>query len=452
MSITVLSLLLTLAAPAADEPSAQPKLVPVTRPDMKQALETLKKREPRLPLPPLTEEEKTQAGDRPVVNNGRMHALYLPPELVGGGGSRSADPAQTLDPTFKTRLFWIVSRANNCQYCLGHQELKLSVAGMTDDQLAALDVDWTAYPAEEQAAFEFTRRLTYLPHTLDDEAVNKLRPYYKDRQILEIIFTVAGNNATNRWTDSLGIPEDADGSFFARNNPKAPKKDYSTFLSPTADAYKDRPSRVAPLGRITAGATTAPPCAAERPALESREQVEAALAKCRKRTSRIPLVNEAEARAALPTDWSKDPPPEWVRLLTNFPKAGTARILSLRAAEDKGVLSPRLKAQTAWIAARQDRAWYAVGSAKRRLIAQGVSEDDIYALDGDGKGFTAAEQAAFAFVRKLTATPYLIADKDVADLRKHYGDKEVAELVLHVGNAAFFDRVTEASGLRLEDR
>ena len=43
------------------------------------------------------------------------------------------------------------------------------------------------------------------------------------------------------------------------------------------------------------------------------------------------------------------------------------------------------------------------------------------------------------------------ADKDVADLRKHYGDKEVAELVLHVGNAAFFDRVTEASGLRLED-
>ena len=54
-------------------------------------------------------------------------------------------------------------------------------------------------------------------------------------------------------------------------------------------------------------------------------------------------------------------------------------------------------------------------------------------------------------MRKLTATPYLIADKDVADLRKHYSDKEVAELVLHIGNAAFFDRVTEASGLRLED-
>ena len=104
----------------------------------------------------------------------------------------------------------------------------------------------------------------------------------------------------------------------------------------------------------------------------------------------------------------------------------------------------------AWIAARQDRAWYAVGTAKRRLLAQGVSEDGVYALDGDGKDFTEAERAAFAFVRKLTATPYLIADNDVAGLRKHYSDKEVAELVLHVGNAAFFDRVTEASGLRLE--
>jgi AhpD family alkylhydroperoxidase len=452
MSITVLSLLLTLAAPAADEPSSQPKLVPVTRPEMKQALEALKKRQPRLPLPPLTDEERALAGDRPVVNNGRMHALYLPPELVGRGGSRGADPAQTLDPTFKTRLFWIVSRANNCQYCLGHQELKLSVAGMTDDQLAALDVDWDAFPAAEHAAFEFTRRLTYMPHTLDDAAINKLRPYYKDRQILEIIFTVAGNNATNRWTDSLGIPEDADGSFFARNNPKAPKKDYSTFLSPTADAFKNRPSRVAPLSRIAAGATAAPPCAAERPALESREQVEAALAKCRQRTSRIPLVDEAKARAALPADWPKGPLPQWVRLLTNFPKAGTGRIISLRAAEEKGSLSPRLKAQTAWIAARQDRAWYAVGRAKRRLIALGVMEDDIYALDKGESAFTPAEKTAFAFVRKLTATPYLIADKDVADLRKHYSDKEVAELVLHIGNAAFFDRVTEASGLRLEDR
>ena len=193
--------------------------------------------------------KRALAGDRHIVNNGRMRSLYLPPELAGGGFARA--PTRPRRSTRRLRPACSgLCRANNCEYCLGHQELKLSVAGMTDDQLAALDVDWAAYPAEEQAAFEFTRRLTYLPHTLDDAAIDKLRQHYKDRQILEIIFTVAGNNATNRWTDSLGIPEDSDGSFFARNNPKAPKKDYSTFLSPTADAFKDRPSRVAPLGHI----------------------------------------------------------------------------------------------------------------------------------------------------------------------------------------------------------
>ena len=450
MSMTMVSLLFALAA--ADEPSSQPKPVPVTRPNMKQALEDLKKRQPRLPLPPLTDEEKAKNGDRSPVNNGRMRALYLPPELRGGDFPRDPDPALTLDPAFKTRLFWIVSRANNCEYCLGHQELKLSAAGMTDDQLAALDADWDAFPPEERAAFAFTRRLTYEPHTLDDAAIDALRKHYKDLQILEIIFTVANNNATNRWTDSLGIPEDADGSFFARNAPKAAPRDYSTFLTPTSDAYKDKQTRVAPVPELKAGQQFAPPCAAPRPPLESREKAEAALAECRKRTPRLPLAEEDAARAALPADWPKGPLPQWVCLLANFPKAGTARAASLRAAEEKGELPAKLKAQAAWIAARQDRAWYAAGCAKRRLMALGVSEDGVYALDGDGADFTEAQRAAFAFVRKLTATPYLIADADVAGLRKHYSDKQVAELVLHVGNAAFFDRVTEAAGLRLEDR
>ena len=449
MIVTVMPLLFALAA--ADEPSPQPKPVPVTRPDMKQALEDLKKRQPRLPLPPLTDEEKAKYGDRPPVNNGRMRQLYLPPELRGGDFPRDPDPALTLDGAFKTRLFWIVSRANNCEYCLGHQELKLSAAGMTDDQLAALDVDWDAFPAEERAAFEFTRRLTYEPHTIDDAAIDALRKHYKDLQILEIIFTVANNNATNRWTDSLGIPEDADGSFFARNAPKAVKRDFSTFLTPTAEAFKERQTRVAPVDALKPGQAFALPCAARRPPLESRDKVEAALAECRRRTPRLPLAEEDAARAALPADWPKGSLPEWVRLLADFPKAGVGRVISLRAAEEKGALPAKLKAQAAWIAARQDRAWYAAGAARRRLLALGASEDAVYALDGDGKEFTEAERAAFAFVRKLTATPYLIADKDVADMRTHYSDKEVAELVLHAGNAAFFDRVTESAGLRLED-
>src|SRR5262245_36796572 len=66
--------------------AAEPKTVPETRPDIKKALEELKKQKARLPLPPLTDEEKEKAGKRSIANNGRMRALYLPAELRGGGG------------------------------------------------------------------------------------------------------------------------------------------------------------------------------------------------------------------------------------------------------------------------------------------------------------------------------------------------------------------------------
>ena len=82
------------------------------------------------------------------------------PSGSGGFGRGNEDPAMTLDYRFKTSLFWIASRANNCQYCLGHQESKLLSAGMTEDQIAALDSDWAEFSPAEQAAFVYARRLS----------------------------------------------------------------------------------------------------------------------------------------------------------------------------------------------------------------------------------------------------------------------------------------------------
>src|SRR5262245_43561767 len=117
--VLTLTLLVMTAQGQAEE-----KNLPATRWQMKEALEALKKRTPRLPLPPLTDEEKEKARLKSkdnklgggVVNNGRMRQLYLPAELRGGDFSREKDPAMTLDYDFKTMLFWIVSRVNNCHY------------------------------------------------------------------------------------------------------------------------------------------------------------------------------------------------------------------------------------------------------------------------------------------------------------------------------------------------
>src|SRR5262245_86895 len=113
-------LMLTLGSVLlADEPRSTPRPVPLTRPEIKQQLEDMKSRAPRIPLPELTDEEKARLGERGGGYEGRLRALYLnfsDGRSMAAGFSRDPDPNMSLDYAFKTMLFWIVSRANNCHY------------------------------------------------------------------------------------------------------------------------------------------------------------------------------------------------------------------------------------------------------------------------------------------------------------------------------------------------
>ena len=101
-----------------EEPGAVPLPVPLTRPEMKQALEDLKHRKPRIPLPELSEADQQKLGDRAASYESRLRYHYLSGGDTSGGAqfSREADLNMSLDHTFKTQLFWIVSRTNNCHY------------------------------------------------------------------------------------------------------------------------------------------------------------------------------------------------------------------------------------------------------------------------------------------------------------------------------------------------
>jgi alkylhydroperoxidase family enzyme len=427
----------------ADEPRAPDTPAPVaaTRPELKELLERSKRSRPRLPLPPPTEEEiaaaKARGGRGPmtgIINNGRMRKLYLPPEVTGGF-LREPDPAMTLNNTFKTMFFWIVSRANNCAYCQGHQEVKLAGDGVKEETIAALDGDWSEFSPAERAAFAFTRRLTYDPHKITDGDLDALRKHYDDLQILEIITAVAGFNAMNRWTGALAIPQEG----------------HRKYLTETPEKYRNLRSRVAPLP--DASSSKAQICArtADRGPLETSSQVDAALEACRRRSTRLRLASDEQAPAALPPDWSGTGTLlEWVRLLANFPKGGRAWIAQTYSTQTKGRLSPRMKAEIAYVSARNDRAWYALGHARQRLAELGFGEDAIAALDRPADSVPTPERLVLAFARKLTVNPALITDADIEGLRKHFSDHEVAEIVYHVTQAAFFDRLTEAAGLRLE--
>jgi AhpD family alkylhydroperoxidase len=422
LTVSSVALLAVLAVSVRGD-ETKPKPIPATRPAAKLALEALKARTPRLLLPALTdaEIEEAKSSGRSLVNNGRMRSLYLPAELGGGNRGRSNDPAMQLDQAFGVELFWIASRVNNCHYCLGHQENKLLAAGVPETRIAALDCDWSKFSEAEKAAYAFARELTERPDLISDGDVERLKKHYSPLQCLEIVFLVARYNATNRWTDSLGIPQE----------------DHRDFLTETPAEFQATPSVVAPKA------------VEERLPLLPRQQTLDKLRESRSRKCRLPLTAADAVSALVAADLVSSPPPQWTRLLANFPVAGKGAIETYALACTKGTLKEELKAQIAWTAAREDRAWYALHHAKGRLERLGYTEDQVFALDNP-EGDTSADKVR-AFARKLTSTPQLIVDADIDRLREDFSDQQVAETVYQVTQAAFFDRLTEAAGCGWDD-
>jgi hypothetical protein len=325
---------------------------------------------------------------------------------------------------------------------------------MKEDEIAALDSEWSAFSPAEQAAFSFGRKFTHEPQQLCDGDIDALRKHYKDHQILEMILSMAQNNSTNRWKEGVAVPQSSYAVGARRNgdaNTTAEPPRKRVYLTPTSEAFKERITTVAPFRTDEKAEGTRRSTVCERPQLESREEVEQKLEAARKRSPRLPLADEDKTRALLPGDWPKESLPQWVRLLANFPVSGKSQIVRFRAADEKGDLSPLLKAQVSWIIARQDRAWYAAGEAQRRLKTLGRSDEQVYALDGDWSGFTPTERALFTVAKKLAASPIVLTDHDVAQAVKLAGPRDVVQLVSYVTGRAAFDRITEAAGLRLEE-
>jgi AhpD family alkylhydroperoxidase len=437
--IAVCVLALPFAAFADD--ASEPKPVPATRPEAKQALERLKERTARLPLPPPTDDEIAAARERErereregrerpstgsglgggVVNNGRMRNLYLPAELRStSSGVRQKDPAMTLDNAFTVELFWIASRVNNCHYCLGHQESKLLNAGVAEERIAALDVDWSQFTPADRAAFAYARKLTYRPDELTDADLAAVLKHFEPLEVLEMTMLVARYNATNRWTDSLGIPQEG----------------HRDFLTATPAELAEKRSIVAPLE------------SKPRPPLPGREETLAELAKARTRKVRLPVLEESAARERLSAENDAAAIPVWHRLLLHFPVTGKGIIETYEAAQEKGTLSAEVKAQIAWTTARHDRAWYALDLARRRLVELGYEEAAMFELDHDVQD--SGSRQAIAFAAKLTAEPQRIVDADIAALRQHFTDHQVAEIVFHATQGAMLNRVTEGAALPLE--
>lgn len=421
------------------EPAGGPAL---TRPEMKQRLEALRGRQPRLPLPPPTEAER--ASGRSLVNNGRLRALHLPASWTsylipgwGGGSTKRTPPGGTTtllnalqtqpDYAFKTRVFWVVSRANDCQYCLGHQELKLRRAGMQEDEIAALDGSWELQTSSERAAFAAAKTLTLTPHLFGPTEIEPLLAEYKPASLIDLLYTIARYNSVNRWTTATGIPQDQ--AFGGEEHPPLD--------TPTAPKFAEVESQIVlrqPLDRGN---------------WESWDEYLMKVESVRSRQPLVPLPEISAARTVLDAETPGLTPPNWFRAVSQLPIALDAwRQREARVRDGQTPLELRLL--IAWVTARENRAWYAAEHARMRYATGGRETAALASFESLEAAVAPGWAEALRFARKLTNSPQTIGDADVARLREHFSDAETAEILDSTGDANAFDRLTESLRLPLE--
>jgi uncharacterized peroxidase-related enzyme len=113
----------------------------------------------------------------------------------------------SVDRRTKELVYLTVSYTNRCAFCTSAHVATGRKAGITDDEMKAIEAGrHEGFSAAERAAIEYARELT---QTANAQASREgLRTHYSDEQIVEITLLAAMANFTNRFNNGLvNLPE-----------------------------------------------------------------------------------------------------------------------------------------------------------------------------------------------------------------------------------------------------
>jgi uncharacterized peroxidase-related enzyme len=148
-----------------------------------------------------TKSKKENRFFRAMANRGEVLKSFVP--LYGaimGAGS--------VDRRLKELAYLAVSYANECAYCLAAHLASGRKAGITEDELRAIQLEQNqGFAPEEKAVIHYARELTRT--ATGEDTRDELAEYFNDEQVVELTLVVAMANFTNRFNNGLGLqPEE----------------------------------------------------------------------------------------------------------------------------------------------------------------------------------------------------------------------------------------------------
>jgi alkylhydroperoxidase family enzyme len=317
-----------------------------------------------------------------------------------------AEAGAKWDRIFGSGLFWITTRAIKCPYCMGHCEMNWEVAGLTKDEIAERSRllagdDWSSFPAAEQHAYAFARKLTRSPWSVSADDLDVLkRDFGPDRAVI-VMLNASRYHYMTRISNGFQLQLERENVFYDYYNAKPP--------------------------------------VAERP-------------------------RPADSPVALPTDkecWERMPPtssgggqplPSWAKAVASrLPRTAAAMLELDLAQRTKSPLDPAIRAKMRWVIAHANRCAYSEAYALADLKRAGGDNVAVKVLTGDSAGWPEADREPLEFARLLTVAAPTIGDDLFARLRERFGDKRVAAMVMLAAYGNFQDRVMLGLQLPLEE-
>ena len=195
----------------------------LTYDELQSRLEKQRHRKPRLPIPVWDDVKKNLPAAMAARPTGIVWNLvcsgYVPELAVPWGISTRTMWAETKpDRVFEESLFWIQTRSIECNYCMGHCEMLLEVAGLDKNAVAErtrrlASSDWSAFPPEEQRAYAYARKLSKKPWELTPADYRSLEKDLGPDKAMATFWWLCRGLYMTRISDGFQLPLETENVF-----------------------------------------------------------------------------------------------------------------------------------------------------------------------------------------------------------------------------------------------
>jgi len=392
----------------------------------------------------------TQGGGQPLPTWIRMLAGEMPRAAAAllelDVAQRTKSP---VPPDLRAAMRWVAAHANQCAYAEAYAVFDALRAGAEKGKIEGLSRDgYPGWSPEDQAALRFAHNMTVDSDAVTDADFAELVKQFGERQAASMVLLMAYANFQDRFLLCLAAPLEPGGpippaaisfdpaGFVTKTTPPPPLKK-SALAKPTGTDAVDDDSDWS---------------------MMSYEKLQDRLEAQRRKPTRLRIPPWDEVSRNLPEGLIKKPSDiVWYRIVFGYaPELAVPFEVFMRTAGAEGSSKwDRVFGQGLfWVTTRAVKCPYCMGHCEMNWEVAGLNQDDIAErsrlLAGDDwSSFSAADQHAFAFARKLTKSPGRINDADVEGLIKDFPDRAML-LMLNASRYHYMTRISNGFQLTLE--